>query len=178
MTERAMRIDPPRPVAPILVLGIGNPLLADDGVGLELLGLLRDDFGNDPRVELVDGGTQGMMLVGLLENRSALLLLDAVQGGAPPGHVHRVHDTSQEVIPRGFGAHGGNASELLAAARLLGVLPERVALIGIEPSDICTRVGLSSNVADALPPAAAHARRQLSEWIAESSLGESTPCTS
>jgi len=147
----------PRP-APVLVLGIGNLLLADDGVGLRLLHLVRDDFQDDPRLAFVDGGTQGLALLGLLYQRAVLILLDCVQRGARPGALHVVLDPQDAPIRRGIGGHGGNASELLAAARLTGVLPRRVVLVGIEPACIETRIGLSGPVERSLRGARAVAR--------------------
>ena len=74
---------------PFLVLGLGNPLLSDDGVGLELLRALESELAGDSRFELVDGGTLGVALVGLFEGRRGVLLL-ATRGqrDAPPGTIH------------------------------------------------------------------------------------------
>ena len=84
-----MRQNPP----PILVLGLGNVLLQDDGVGPALLGLLETLHGKDDRVQFVDGGTQGLALLGYLSDRQAVLILDAVALGAEPGSVHVREDT-------------------------------------------------------------------------------------
>jgi len=165
-------------IPPLLVLGIGNPLLADDGLGLALLKALRPEFEDDPRVEFVDGGTQGMLLVRLLEGRRALLLLDAVQRGARSGRVHVEEKPERMAFERELGAHGGNATELLASARILNILPERVVLVGIEPAEIRTRMELSPTVRRALPAALAEARRQLLELFTEPRKGAAARCTS
>ena len=164
--------------APHLVLGIGNTLLADDGVGPALLERLHPALGSDPRVELVDGGTQGLALLGLLEGRRSLLLLDAVRLGSPPGHVHHLRTTGYHGTPRGFGAHGGNATELLGAARLLRTLPDRVELIGVEPADLVTRVGLSPEVRAALPHAARLAQDRVAALLGTGSPAGGVGCTS
>jgi len=163
------------PSAPVLVLGIGNPLLADDGVGPVLLERLRDSYADDPRVELVDGGTQGLALVRLLQGRHALLLLDAVQRGARAGHVHVVYGAERIAQQRGFGVHGSNASELLAVAGLVDALPATVELVGIEPAEVHLRYGLSLPVARAVPRAAARARARLAELLARE---DQLACTS
>lgn len=165
------------PVPPVLVLGLGNPLLADDGLGLELLEALRGAFEGDERVELVDGGTQGLALLGRLAGRHALLLLDAVSRGGPPGSVHMLLEPWRAPVPRPpgpAGAHGANASELLAAALLTGSLPASTVLVGLEPGRLSTAIGLSPAVREAMPRAATLAGRVLRRMLA----GEVPSCTS
>ena len=163
--------------APLLVLGLGNTLLSDDGVGVALLEALRGESDGDARVEFVDGGTQGLALLGYLERRRAALVLDAVALGAPAGHVHALGDAHERANPRGLGPHGGNASELFAAARLVGCLPPRVELVGVEPASLATGNALSECVACAMPRALARARRSLAELL-ELIEREEAACTS
>ncbi|MGZ3467555.1 MAG: hydrogenase maturation protease, partial [Gemmatimonadaceae bacterium] len=68
------------------VIGLGNPLMGDDGFGLEVLARLRDEWILDG-VELADGGTWGMSLLPIIEDAERLLLLDAIAAGAEPGDV-------------------------------------------------------------------------------------------
>ena len=76
--------------APILVLGVGNALLRDDGVGLRLLSdLSREGLAWDGEVEFLDGGTQGLALLDRIAGRHALLILDAVKLGAARGRGPR-----------------------------------------------------------------------------------------
>ncbi len=152
-------------VAPVLVLGLGNLLLKDDGVGLELLKRLEPDFVDDPRVEFVDGGTQGLALAPYLPNRCAMLILDAVALGTEPGDVHHLPDARSTPATRSTTAHEGNASELLAAATLIGECPETVALVGIEPDDVSTGIGLTERVQSALPRALKLAKDTLGTLI-------------
>jgi len=136
----------------VLVLGLGNPLLGDDGAGLALLGAVSAARRWDARVEFLDGGTQGLALLDRLSGRRALVILDAVAGGAPPGGVHVIRDW-QRFAGRSSTAHEGNAAELLLAATLVGDCPERVVIVGIEPLHVRTGVGLSGPVRQALTPA-------------------------
>lgn len=154
------------PRAPLLVLGLGNLLLGDDGAGLTLLEELRRERGGDARLEFVDGGTQGLALLGLIEERRALLVLDAVALRSRPGSVHHLRDPLRQASEAGATAHESSAGSLLAAARLLGVLPERVEIVGIEPAELSTRIGLSRAVAQALPRALERAEGVLDEWCA------------
>jgi hydrogenase maturation protease len=148
----------------IVVLALGNTLLRDDGVGAAILQALEGEAaGWGGEVEFVDGGTQGLALLGVLSGRRAAVILDAVALGAAPGTVHvlSADDVSGVRSRRATTAHEGNAGELLAAARLLGDLPERTIVVGIEPEEIRTGIGLSDRVARSVQEAAVCARRAL-----------------
>lgn len=146
------------------VIGLGNPLLADDGVGLVLLEHLRAD--GWPDVEMVDGGTWGLSLLPLLADCDRVLVLDAVKAGNPPGTVVQGggHD-----IPRLYrfplSPHQIDLSEVIAAAELTGGLPEQIWVIGIEPGSTegpCLE--LTEEVARAVPVAHEAARSVLAGW--------------
>lgn len=144
--------------APLLVLGIGNRLLSDDGAGLALLERLQRRFDQDD-VEFVDGGTLGLALLGYLEGRRAALILDAVSLGAPPGTVHeqKAEDLLKANPANVPTAHGTGAAALLASAHLTGDLPPLVWVMGIEPGNTRTGTEMSEPVARALPAAEARA---------------------
>ncbi|MBZ5666247.1 MAG: hydrogenase maturation protease [Acidobacteriia bacterium] len=150
-----MAFGPDQFVPPVLVLGLGNVLLGDDGVGPALLREVCGLYAGVPGVECVDGGTQGMALLGYLAGREAVIILDAYAGGQNAGVVSVLE--GPEVlgggVTRSTTAHEGNAGELLAIAQLLGELPERIFLVGIEPERVRTELGLSERVASALPGA-------------------------
>lgn len=156
--------------APLLVLGIGNPLLQDDGVGLVLLEELAARAGDsEERVEFVDGGTQGLALLGRIEGRQGLVVLDAVARGADPGtiHVFAGDETLRLGTQTGATVHESGASALLATAALLGILPPRVVVVGVEPREVRTEIGLSSPVAEAVPAAVRRARQTMLELLDE-----------
>lgn len=147
---------------PVLVLGLGNLLLGDDGVGLRLLDqLAAGDCSED--VEFIDGGTQGLALLGYLEDRELVVVLDAIQLGDPPGTIHVVNCAEIERMQamRSSTSHESNALELLAYARLLGWQPRHLVLVGIEPESTRTGIGLSASVEAALPIAIECARSQM-----------------
>ena len=139
-----------------MLLALGNPLMSDDGAGQEILSRLssRADWGG--RVEFLDGGTQGLALLGTFEGRKAVVFLDAVRLGDKPGAVHVL--SGQEVARMGrraaTTAHEGSAPQILAALQLLGETPSEITLIGVEPEVIQTGIGLSPAVQEALGTAA------------------------
>lgn len=151
--------------APILVLGIGNTLLRDDGVGVELLAQLARELRDDPRFELVDGGTQGVALLGCFNDRAGVLLLDAEQRGAAPGTVYSSDASDVASHARGDTAHGSNAGELLAVVRFTGTHAGPVLLVGVEPDEVRTGCGLSTAVQGAVPQALDAARNALEALV-------------
>lgn len=141
--------------APILVLGVGNQLLMDDGVGLELLRLVQAQRAWQNIVEFVDGGTQGLALLGVLDGRSHVLILDAIsaRGDSPaPGTIHDI-DAGVSRATKSTSAHGSSVNELLGVAKLMGAMPAEVRLVGIEPEIVRTGIGLSDAVRQAVPEA-------------------------
>ena len=149
----------------LLVLGVGNILLGDDGAGPALAEKLSADARWSGRAEFVDGGTQGLALLPYLSGRRAVLVLDAVALGAAPGTVHVIRDWRAFSARRAATAHEGNALELLAAATLIGECPETVAIVGIEPEQMRTGIGLSAAVQRGVAEAVAPASGVLAEWL-------------
>ncbi len=155
------------PVAPLVVIGVGNVMLGDDAVGVRVVEALRAQAeaasGTVPSgTRLVDGGTLGLDLLDPVRESRALVLVDAVRLGGPAGEV-RVLD-GHAMGSAGGAADGGAGTpvgELLAVARLMGWLPTRVAMVAIEVGDLEAGVHLSPAVAGAIPAAVAAVRREL-----------------
>jgi len=154
--------------APVLLLALGNPLMADDGAGQEILARIASDAsGWGEYVELVDGGTQGLALLGSFENRKAVVFLDAVRLGEKAGAVHVLR--GEELLRMGgraTTAHEGSAPDILRALELLGEAPAEIALVGIEPENIRTEIGLSPAVRDSIGLAAGLARTTVNRLLA------------
>ena len=163
---------------PILILGLGSTLLSDDGVGPVILAALRQQYGEkDSRVEFLDGGTQGLNLLGLLDGRRALIILDALQLGKEPGTVTVLDSPELQKLGahRAGTAHEGNAGELLAAAAILGDLPDQLFVVGVEPLRLRTGIGLSEPVQAAVPQAAAQAMQLIAHAAALLNPGSNLP---
>lgn len=164
---------------PAVVIGMGNLLLHDDGIGVRVVEALRSVAEHDPTAlpqatRLVDGGTLGLDLLSTFEGARSLLLLDAVDLDQPAGTVSVLRGGDDILAAGGTwgGCIPGGVSELLSVARLMGWLPEPVALVGIQVSDTTYGEGLSACVAAALPRAVETARDELRELdqLAETAL--------
>jgi len=142
----------------ILVLGLGNILLQDEGLGVRAVERLTARYELPPEVQVMDGGVKGLDLLPYLEGVSHLLITDAVQTGQPAGSLVRLEG---EAIPAALSLkmsmHQVGLQELLALASFQGTLPERVVLWGLEPATLDWGLELSAPVAaqiDALVDAA------------------------
>jgi hydrogenase maturation protease len=153
----------------VVVLGIGNTLLTDEAVGARVLDALRDRAGFDG-VDLVDGGTLSFTLLDYVESAVALIVVDAGNVGAPPGSVHSFEGAAMDAFLSGPGrqrsVHEVGLLDLLSVARLHQVLPERRALVCVQPERIGWGLSLSPPVEAAVPAAAAEVLRLLRRWQA------------
>lgn len=150
---------------PILVVGVGNALMTDDGVGLAALERMREEWSLGPGVELVDGGAWALTLVPQVEDSSALLLIDAIEAGKSAGTVIELEGFE---IPRFLGTrlspHQMGVRDLLALCTLRGGLPARTAAIGIQPAVIELGASLSPPVAAAMEDLLARVAQRLEAW--------------
>jgi hydrogenase maturation protease len=155
---------------PVLVLGLGNLLLSDDAAGLRMLETLEAESA-DSDVEFVDGGTQGITLTGYFADRAAVLVLDAIGLGAEVGTVHvlRGDDIAKLRARRATNAHEGNGLGLIETACLLGYLPPMLAVVGVEPANVRTGIGISPEVERGIHAALIEARSILKEVLANTS---------
>lgn len=135
--------------APVLVLGIGNLLLGDEGAGLRVVENLTARYTLPPEVEALDGGTMGMALLPYLAGRRLLLLIDAVRTGAAPGTVVQMELSDPAAFCRGkISPHQIGIAEVLAVAALTNELPGRMVVIGVEPKEMNTGLTLSPEISD------------------------------
>lgn len=140
---------------PVLVLGVGNSLLTDDGAGLHvLMALQQGDL--PPGVRLCDGGTIGLALLAEIERAGAVVAVDACQMGAAPGTVRVFEGAAMDAMLGGTkrSAHEVALADLMDAARLSGTLPLRRALVGLQPASTGWGLEPGPEVAAAIPEAA------------------------
>jgi hydrogenase maturation protease len=163
----------------LLVIGLGNPLRRDDGIGLRVTEELERIAARNPGAlpggtRLVAAGAPSLDLLEPIRAAAAVLLIDGVDRGARPGTV-TVH--RDEAVNAALGR--GEVGELLVAARLTGDLPDALALVGVEVGSVDCGLGLSAPVESSLAEAVDAARRELAALATRAGertgLGPRTP---
>lgn len=135
-----------------LLLGIGNVLLSDDGLGIHALRYLAQNYIWPPSVELLDGGTAGMELLTSIAMATHLIILDAIQTEALPGTVVQIPHADMPLFFRTkLSSHQIGLVEVLAAATLTDSLPSYVTLLGLVPASLELGMELTPAVATQLP---------------------------
>ncbi len=136
----------------LLVLGLGNVLLGDDGIGPAAVAHLRDTHAWPEGATCLDGGTLGLSLLPYLEDAAAVIMVDAVDADAPAGTLVRLEgrDVGPAVATR-LSPHQVGVADLLDGARLHDRTPATLVLLGIVPESIELGVGLSEPVRRSMP---------------------------
>jgi hydrogenase maturation protease len=133
---------------PLLVLGLGNVLLGDDGAGVTAVDYIARHYDVPDGVSLHDGGTLGLSLLPLVTSAERVILVDAVAADAPAGSlVQLVGEQVAHASLHRLSPHQVGVADLLDGARLVDRLPETLLLIGVVPESIELEVGLSPPVA-------------------------------
>lgn len=128
-----------------VVLGIGNLLLRDEGVGVHAVRTLRERYAFPEGVEIIDGGTMGLDLLPFIEGRDALLIIDAVDFRAEPGTIRTMDGSGVKAfLDIKFSVHQIGLPDMLFAAALGGYAPPRLSLLGIQPGSIETGLEMSA----------------------------------
>ena len=145
-----------------LVLGVGNVLLRDEGVGVAVVRGLVETGELPAGTQVVDGGTLGLDLLPMIGAAGSLVMVDAVNLGRAPGSVAVLRgDALHGALANHVSPHQVGVGDLIAVARLTGTLPERVALVGIQPGAVEVGLDLTPAVAAAIPLAMQCVRDEL-----------------
>jgi hydrogenase maturation protease len=138
-------------MARILVIGLGNILMQDEGVGVRVAELLEARYHIPDEVEVIDGGTTGTELYQPMRGRERLIVTDCVNTGAPPGTLVRLAD---EQVPAFFQTkisnHQLGLSDLLALLAVSGDAPRHVTIVGMVPHELNNTLGLSEATLDGI----------------------------
>jgi hydrogenase maturation protease len=131
----------------LLILGLGNLLCSDDGVGAFVAGAIAEPRRAPEGVLVLDGGTLGLSLLPYLEDAEQAILVDAIQADAPPGTIVRLEgDEVGPAVAARLSVHQVGVSDLIEAARWRGTVPPTLVLLGVVPETIELGVGLSAPV--------------------------------
>ncbi len=134
-----------------VVLGIGNMLLSDEGVGVHVVHRLQEMKSLLGKAELIDGATAGLGLLHSLEDVDRLIIIDAVETGGPPGTIIRlVDDEAPAYMALKISPHEITLPDCLAAAKLRGHYPKEVIVWGIQPESLDVGIQLSPVVSEKL----------------------------
>jgi hydrogenase maturation protease len=152
--------------ADVLVLGIGNLLWADEGFGVRAVEALHEAFEMPAGVELMDGGTQGLLLLDPVCRARHVLVFDSIDFGHAPGTLRVLRDRE---VPAWAGAkmslHQQSFMELLSIADLQGRFPPQLTVVGVQPERLMDFGGSLTDVVRAQVPAAVElALRELTDW--------------
>ncbi len=134
-----------------VVIGLGNVVLADDGLGVHAVRRLRDRYAFEQGVELIEGGTAGLLLLPHLAEARHAILVDAIDSGSAPGTLTRLEgkDWSAALSIR-MTPHEVALEDLLGAAQLSDTWPDELVLLGVQPASIALGTELTQPVAAAL----------------------------
>lgn len=135
----------------VTIVGVGNKLLQDDGVGVHAIEKLRECFEFPEDVSIIDGGTMGLDLLPFIEDADRLLLVDAIDLKKEPGTLGIIEDKEiPAVIKTKVSPHQIGLNDLFSVMKLLGNEPGGVTVIGIQPASIQTGTDLSPRIQQGL----------------------------
>lgn len=152
----------------ITILGIGNTLFSDEGVGIHLLPILETALKDYENIEIVEGLTDGMKLLGPVEDAENLIIIDAINAGKPGGSIIRLED---DEIPAYFGIkmsiHQMGFQEVLLAAKLRERYPKQIVMYGMQPTSLELGIGLTETNQARLGELAQAVINQVKAWSTE-----------
>jgi len=136
-----------------IVIGLGSPLMADEGVGTKLIELLQSRSVEFPLVEFVDAGTGGMNILHLISGRDKAVIIDCALMSAPPGSIKRftLDDIKTKKTLTRRSLHEVDIIKVVELSKNLGRTPDEIVFFGIEPETIEQRMSLSESIQKNLP---------------------------
>lgn len=159
------------------VLAVGNPIMGDDGIGLEILAELQGLVSQRPawkaaiargEMSLLEGGTNGMELVPVVQEAERLLILDSIApgNGRQPGQaLHMSGDHVPRLLSMKMSPHQVGLLDVLSSARLTGKEPEVLEVVGVVSEKVDLQLGLTATAASGIKPAVGYAAQILDSWL-------------
>ncbi len=152
----------------IAVLGLGNILLTDEGVGVHAVNAINKRCAFFPPIEIVDGGTMGLDLLPLFQEKDKILIIDAVDFGKAAGLIGIIEgDAIPSVLKTKLSVHHIGLSDVLFTAKLMRTTPLDVCLIGIQPKSLDLGLDMTDEIRVKLDDLIGLALQKLKEWNVE-----------
>lgn len=146
-----------------VVLGVGNTIRADEGIGVRVVEALERDYRLPDGVVAIDGGTSSMEMLDDLSHLDFLLVIDAVNDGKPPGTLIRLAGDEVPVFfRRNLSPHGIGLSDVLAALEFMGAAPQETVILGLQPVSMALSTELTAEAAARVPELVAQIVAELS----------------
>lgn len=121
----------------IAIIGLGNILLRDEGIGVHVINTIKQRYTFSPYVEVIDGGTMGLDLLPIFQRHDRILIVDSVDFGMKAGHIGIIeNDAIPSTLNSKLSVHHIGLSDVLFASKLMGISPSEICLIGIQPGSI------------------------------------------
>jgi hydrogenase maturation protease len=147
-----------------VVLGVGNIILADEGVGVRVVEALERDYVMPPGVSVIDAGTSGMEMLEDLSDLDFLLVVDAIAAGKAPGELVQLRGDAVPVFfRRNLSPHGIGLSDVLAALEFLGSEPKETVILGVQPTSLDLSTELTPTIAARVPELVAQVVDELTQ---------------
>ncbi len=147
------------------LIGLGNILLRDEGVGVRAVEALRQRFEFSDDLTLLDGGTLGLDLLPFVEGRERVLFIDALDSGKDPGTILVLQDDQIPAhLAPSLSFHQVGLSDLLFALKFKGGMPAKAILVGIQPAVIETGLSLSSKLEGKMETLLSIILQKIGEW--------------
>ncbi|MBD3275959.1 MAG: hydrogenase maturation protease [Candidatus Marinimicrobia bacterium] len=136
----------------IVILGLGNYLMQDEGVGVHLARIIEANYQFEPEISVIDGGTMGLDLMPYFEENERVLIIDAMDADKPPATVFTLqNDSILAQLKTKLSLHHLGLSDVLGTIKLLDMEPSEIFLLGIQPAEITTSIELSDTISNKLP---------------------------
>ena len=149
----------------IVVLGVGNILLTDEGLGVHVVEDLKANYTFTPQISLIDGGTMGMELLTYMRGMKKILLIDAVNGGEAPGTIYEFpHRELEQYFTDHISVHEVGMQDILRIRAIQENPLEDAIVIGVEPESLDVGFEPSAPVQKALPEVKDRVLRVLRDW--------------
>ncbi len=155
----------------ISVLGLGNILLSDEGIGVHAINAIKSRYVFSPDIDVIDGGTMGLDLLPLFQTQDRILIIDAVDFKKAPGHIGIIEGSDiPSVLNAKLSVHHIGLSDLLFTAKLSRTTPPEVCLVGIQPKSLAIGLEMTKEIRESLDAVISLAIEKLQQWNVQVSM--------